>query len=518
MSSLNRADSLATIALLLLGCQKTRSSRDAESRAVARTKALLAQHKDVNDFGPMGFTALLAAATEGLAELAAVLLAHADINPNLGCKETGNTPLIAASEDGHLAVVTLLLRHGDIAVNQANKAGQTPLLVACQHGRYAVVKLLLSRDEIAINTCVDGVGSTPLNGAASCGHAEVVRLLLSREDLVLDEEELANAIGASSERGHTRVVRLLVAYAARAEMRRVARGAAESLSAELLLDAPEAAAEAATLCLPLFAAAALGETEEERAAADVLAFESDKHRRTMARRDERAAQTPGLAEQARKALARSPPPAADAKLAAELDAVRVAATSVAQYRAAQRRQTPVNDALGMFELKVLAPLGFDYAVFHMETRASALRVTQAEGLARLVLMLNRHSRTGLIQALAAEIKVHVDARVERDKLERAVSELVGEVSATSISPVAPQPVALSAAESGTATGAACSGSSAGARGAGEGRRCARPGCPDSATSTCSACTSVEYCSRACQKSHWPAHKTECKAKSGRHAA
>ncbi len=123
-----------------------------------------------------------------------------------------------------------------------------------------MVERLLSRDDIATNTSVDGVGGTALGCAASSGHADVVRLL-SREDLVVDEQELANAIGVSSERCHTRVVRLLVAYAARAEMRRVARAAAESLPAELLRDAPEAAAQAAALRLPLLAAAALGETE-----------------------------------------------------------------------------------------------------------------------------------------------------------------------------------------------------------------------------------------------------------------
>ncbi len=61
-----------------------------------------------------------------------VLLAHADIKPNLGC-EDGNTPLIVASESGHCAVVRLLLQRKDIAVNQANKAGHTPLMIACMY-------------------------------------------------------------------------------------------------------------------------------------------------------------------------------------------------------------------------------------------------------------------------------------------------------------------------------------------------------------------------------------------------
>ncbi len=81
-------------------------------------------------------------------------------------------------------------------------------------------------------------------------------------------------------------------------------------------------------------------------------------------------------------------------------------------------------------------------------------------------------------------------------------------------PFSPQPVALSvaSAESGTTTGAASSGSSADATGAGEERRCAYPGCPNGAESMCDACESVVYCSRACQKQHWPAHKAACKLK------
>jgi hypothetical protein len=47
----------------------------------------------------------------------------------------------------------------------------------------------------------------------------------------------------------------------------------------------------------------------------------------------------------------------------------------------------------------------------------------------------------------------------------------------------------------------------------ERRRCACPGCPYGAHNKCSACESVEYCSRACQKLHWAAHKAACKVTS-----
>jgi hypothetical protein len=44
-------------------------------------------------------------------------------------------------------------------------------------------------------------------------------------------------------------------------------------------------------------------------------------------------------------------------------------------------------------------------------------------------------------------------------------------------------------------------------------RCARPGCTTNASSECGACKSVSYCSVACQKSHWGAHKAACSGKS-----
>jgi hypothetical protein len=112
---------------------------------------------------------------------------------------------------------------------------------------------------------------------------------------------------------------------------------------------------------------------------------------------------------------------------------------------------------------------------------------------------------GAARALAAAISALVAEHAERDKLKCAVNNLLADASAMSISP---QPVTLSdcSAEGGATTSAASSVSSAGASGASERRRCACPGCPDGSRNKCSACKSVEYCSRACQKLHWAAHK------------
>ncbi len=144
------------------------------------------------------------------------------------------------------------------------------------------------------------------------------------------------------------------------------------------------------------------------------------------------------------------------------------------------------------------------------------KLAQAKSAARFALRHNGQKPAdillGATRALDAAITALVAERAECDKLECAVKELFIDASAMSISP---QPVTLSAcsAESGATTSAASSVSSAGATGAGEGRRCASPGCPNSGGNMCGACGSVAYCSRACQKLHSAAHKAACKVTS-----
>jgi tetratricopeptide (TPR) repeat protein len=41
-------------------------------------------------------------------------------------------------------------------------------------------------------------------------------------------------------------------------------------------------------------------------------------------------------------------------------------------------------------------------------------------------------------------------------------------------------------------------------------KCANPDCQENGTLKCSKCSSVYYCSQACQKKHWSVHKTQCK--------
>jgi len=283
------------------------------------------------------------------------------------------------------------------------------------------------------------------------------------------------------------------------------------------------AAQAAALRLPLDVAAAHGDTEEERAAADVLASQSASLEAANAQLAAAAAQTPQALARAREALACAPaqsPSDAAAHAARErkADAALSAAMTTTAFRLAQARQLTVREILfSRFDALVRgAGVSDVFARLFSGQRLEEFKLAQAESAARFALRHNGQEPAdrllGATRALAAAITGLVAEHAERDKLECAVNKLLADASAMAISP---QPDTLSAcsAESGATTSAASSGSSAGASGASERRHCACPGCSNDGLNQCSACKSVEYCSRACQKLHWAAHKAAYKVTS-----
>jgi hypothetical protein len=304
------------------------------------------------------------------------------------------------------------------------------------------------------------------------------------------------------------------------QVRLRAADAIKSLPADLLKDLPGVAAQAAALRLPLDVAAAVGDTEEERAAADVLASQSASLEAANAQLAAAAAQTPQALARARENLACAPAQspsdaAAHAAREREADAALRAATTTTAFRLAQARQLTVRKMLlSRYDALVRgARVSDSFARLFIGQRLEEFKLAQAESAARFALRHNGQNRLqGATRALAAAIAALVAERAERDKLERAVNKLFADVSEMSISP---QPVTLPAcsAEGGATTSVASSGSSAGASGASERRHCACPGCSNDGLNQCSACNSVEYCSEACQKLHWAAHKAACKATS-----
>ena len=144
--------------------------------------------------------------------------------------------------------------------------------------------------------------------ASQKGHVEVVRLLLAHPDVEANRTSTdgRSALCFASQSGHGAIVSLLVAHRAHGQVRLLAADAIDSLPAVLFKELPGFTAQAAALLLPLDVAAALGDTEEERAAADVLASQSASFEAAKAQLASAAVQSPQELARAREALARAP--------------------------------------------------------------------------------------------------------------------------------------------------------------------------------------------------------------------
>jgi hypothetical protein len=107
-------------------------------------------------------------------------------------------------------------------------------------------------------------------------HVEVVRLLLAHPDVDASRtsSDGVSALCAASLSGHGAIASLFVAHRAHGQARLLAADEIDSLPADLYKEFPGVTTQAAALRLPLDVAAVLGDTEEERAAADVLASQS----------------------------------------------------------------------------------------------------------------------------------------------------------------------------------------------------------------------------------------------------
>ncbi len=100
----------------------------------------------------------------------------------------------------------------------------------------------------------------------------------------------------------------MVAHRAHRQVRLLAADAIDSLPADLFKELPGVAAQAAALRLPLDVAAALGVTQEERDAADVLMSQSASFEAANVQLAAAATQTPEELARTREALARAPAP------------------------------------------------------------------------------------------------------------------------------------------------------------------------------------------------------------------
>lgn len=146
-------------------------------RDSAAVRALLKQGSDVNAAQGDGMTALHWAATNGDADLAAMLL-YAGANVRATTRLGGYTPLHLAAQAGHAAAIGTLLGNG-AGVNAATSSGATPLMLAAASGNIEAVTLLLERGA-DVNATDAAHDETALMFAAALDRAAVAKLLIAR--------------------------------------------------------------------------------------------------------------------------------------------------------------------------------------------------------------------------------------------------------------------------------------------------------------------------------------------------
>lgn len=145
-----------------------------KTRDLAAIRALLQKHAAVDQAEPDGTTALMWAARDDAADVAAQLIkSGANVNAR---NRYGVTPLELAATNGSRAMTALLLDNGaDAAATMDN--GQTVLMTAARAGNADLVRLLLVYGA-DVDTKEIRRGTTALMWAAEDNRADVVKLLL----------------------------------------------------------------------------------------------------------------------------------------------------------------------------------------------------------------------------------------------------------------------------------------------------------------------------------------------------
>lgn len=185
----------------------------AEAGDADRVCTLADAGADINLPDEEGWTALMAAASEGHTEVVRALASRqgVDINARNHDRETA---LMRAVISGHNEVAIELLACSEIDVNACTQFGKTVLIIACSTGDALMVALLLDAPGIDVNVS-DVEGETALIHAASGGHLDVVQALLEMPRLDTAKATIASkqtALMLAVEHGHSELATMLRRY------------------------------------------------------------------------------------------------------------------------------------------------------------------------------------------------------------------------------------------------------------------------------------------------------------------
>ena len=219
--NLSKSKSAGTVAMLwlalspaLLGAEARLALVDAaKQQDLARVRALLAQHTNVNATDSDGSTALHWAAQRDNAEIVQLLIAA---GANVKAATLYNiTPLWLACGNGDAGIVTALLDAG-ADPNEVAEEGESALMKAARTGKVEPIRILLSHGA-KVNTAEPFHGQTALMWAAAGGNASAAEMLIE-----FGAEVKAKSKGGSTpllfavRNGHIDAVRMLLQHGANA--------------------------------------------------------------------------------------------------------------------------------------------------------------------------------------------------------------------------------------------------------------------------------------------------------------
>ncbi len=170
-------------------------------------KALLKTRVDINAQTLKERSSALHLAAQGnQTDAVKLLLEQPNLSLNLVNKE-GRTPLQSALEKG-AAPTSALLIAASADVNVADPQGVTPLITAARQNFIDVLESLLKAGAKA--DCMSNDGQTPLAFAAQNGAIRAVKAILSAAEQQGVTLDLTNPLCIAAERGHGRIVELLL--------------------------------------------------------------------------------------------------------------------------------------------------------------------------------------------------------------------------------------------------------------------------------------------------------------------